>query len=696
MNKNQSVVSILSFALLALSSCGTSLPSYSHSYVSTTVGSSTNDEGQSYDSIVVNGPSETLNSDFAYGMDFSEVHQLESLGAHFYNEDGQEEDIFKIMANDGVNYARFRLWVDPWSASGESYGGGGNDTYTDILMAQRAQAAGMKVLIDFHYSDSWADPSKQWRPKSWKNVTNADLASTLKSYTSDTLNAFKKAGVTVSACQIGNEINNKMAGVDSSLKSFTAKLIQAGCEGAKSVFSDIKTIVHLTNIKNTSGVTTYLQNLVDNDVDFDICGFSYYPYWHGDKTNLQTVLNNAVSLTGKPVMIMETAWGFTDDSNDNCVNQFTTSSFGLAGGYVTSAQGQATEMADLVNVLSKVPNQNGEGLFYWGGDWVPVAGDNWVSKVGAYYNDHGEDGTFDYGDDYIKPSWCNQALFSYSGKVLPSASTYKHIKNLDKTASEVVSGLLTNALTCTINLADSDSTMPTVAQGITNTGAYRDLTITWDATEVANMYSTGDGTYTIHGTTDQGNLPVTCVATAESNYVQDYSFEKQADGNEVAVASPWAVVSTPNTSASGASGAAKSTAHIEAKSEGNRTGTKYFHWYDTAAMTWSLSQKVTGVRKGIYTLRTYIMAEYKTEVDSNVMNLWVSVNNGTKTTKDCKDSVKGWFSDLQTGMKEISITGIEIPSDDSTVDIGLDCVATAESWGHNDDWSLVKTADLSA
>jgi arabinogalactan endo-1,4-beta-galactosidase len=695
MNKNQGIISLLSFSLLALSSCGTSLPDYSHSYSSTTVGSSTNSEAQNYDSIVVNGPSEALNSEFAYGMDFSEVHQLESLGAHFYNEEGQEEDIFKIMANDGVNYARFRLWVDPWSASGESYGGGGNDTYTDILMAKRAQEAGMKVLIDFHYSDSWADPSKQWKPKSWKNVANADLASTLKSYTADSLNAFKKAGVTVSACQIGNEINNKICGVDSSLKSFTAKLIQAGCEGAKSVFSGIKTIVHLTNIKNTSGVTTYLQNLVDNKVDFDVCGFSYYPYWHGDKTNLLTVLNNAVSLTSKPVMIMETAWGFTDDSNENCINQFTTSSFGLAGGYETSPQGQATEIADIVSVLSQVPNQNGQGLFYWGGDWIPVANDNWVSKAGAYYNDFGQDGSGTYSDSYIKPSWCNQALFSYSGKALPSASTYKHIKNLDKTATEVVSSLLTNELTATINLADSDSTMPTSAQGVTNTGAYRDLTITWDATEVKNMYSKGDGTYTIHGTTSQGNIAVTCIVTAESNYVQDYSFEKQADGKEVAVSSPWTVTSSPNTSASGASGEAKSTAHIEAKSEGNRTGTKYFHWYDTAAMSWSLSQKVTGVRKGIYSLKTYIMAEFKTSATTNAMNLWASVNGGTKITKDGTSSVQGWFSDLKTGMKEIAITGITISSDNATVDIGLDCVATAESWGHNDDWSLVKTADLS-
>lgn len=668
--------------------------STSHPWSSYTVGDKTNSESQDYENIVVNTPTNDLSSEFAYGMDFSEVYQIESLGGRFYDESGKEADIFKIAAADGVNYCRLRLWNDPWSASGESYGGGQNDLRTDIYLAKRAVAAGMKVLIDFHYSDSWADPSKQWKPKAWADVLSSELPSTLKQFTTDSLQAFKDAGVTVSAAQIGNETNNKIAGVGSSLTSMTAKLIKGGVEGAKAVFPSIKTIVHLTNIKSSSAVIKYLQNLVDNEVNFDVCGFSYYPYWHGSKSNLLSVLKQAVTVTGKPVMIMETAWGFTDDTCATCVNQFSTSSFGLSGGYVTSAQGQAAEISDLVDILSQVPSSKGQGLFYWGGDWIPVAGDNWVSKAGAYYNDYGTDGTGEYSDTYILPSWCNQALFSYTGKALPSLATYKHIKNGDKTAEETVSGLVGDTLTCTINLADESSVMPTTIQATTNTGAYRELTVTWDATEVAAMYEAGDGTYTIHGTANNGTFAVTCTVTAESNYVQDYSFEKQPEGQEVAVSDPWVVTSTPNTSASGASGAAKSTAHIEAKSEGNRTGDKYFHWYDSQAMTWSLSQTITGVRKGKYSLRTYIMGEYKTSADTNAMNLWISVNGGEKIVKDCTGSVQGWESSIQSGMKECLLTDIEIPADGASVEIGMDCVATAESWGHNDDWSLVKTADL--
>lgn len=669
--------------------------SSSHSLTSYSVGTGTNTESQDYDNIIVNVPTNTLSSDFAYGMDFSEVYQIESLGGRFYDESGKEADIFKIAAADGVNYARLRLWVNPWSAAGVSYGGGQNDLDVDIYLAKRAVAAGMKVLIDFHYSDSWADPSKQWKPKAWKDVLNADLPSTVKQYTEDCLTSFKDAGVTVSASQIGNEINSQIVGVPSTLTKMTAKIIGAGVEGAKAIFPSIKTIVHLTNIKSSSAVISYLQNLVTNNVDFDVCGFSYYPYWHGSKSNLQSVLNKATSVTGKPVMIMETAWGFTDASNENCVNQFSTSSFGLTGGYVTSSQGQASELADLVDVLSQVPSSKGAGIFYWGGDWIPVAGDNWVSKAGAYYNDYGIDGTGDYSDSYILPSWCNQALFSYSGKALPSLATYKHIKNADKTATEVVSGLISSTMTCTINLADDSSVMPTSVQATTNTGAYRNLVVSWDDDEVSAMYAAGDGTYTIHGTTTEYSFPVTCTVTAESNYVQDYSFEKQTDGQEVAVSSPWIITSSPNTSANGASGEAKSTAHIEAKSEGNRTGEKYFHWYDSAAMSWSLSQTITGVRKGVYSLRTYIMGEFKTTADTNAMNLWISVGGASKITKDCKSSVAGWESSIQSGMKECLLSGIEIASDDTSVSIGLDCVATAESWGHNDDWSLVKTADLS-
>lgn len=687
MNKSLVRLISLSAACLLLSSCGgnggssASQSSYPHAFSPYTVGNTTNAEAHDYSKIVVNGPTNALSSDFAFGVDCSEVYQLESLGARYYWEDGKEEDIFKILAAEGANYVRFRNWVDPWSKDGESYGGGMNDTYTDVYLAKRAQAAGLKILIDFHYSDSWADPSKQWMPKAWVDVGKAEIPAKVKEYTVSALNEFKNNGVTVDAVQVGNETNNKIAGIASSYTSLTAEIITSGTEGAKEVFPNCKSIIHLTNIKSTSGITSYLTNLVTKEAKYDIVGFSYYPYWHGSKANLLKVLSDATALTKKPVMIVETSWGFTDDANDYCVNQFSTESFGQTGGYVTSAQGQAAEMSDLVDILSQVPGQMGQGLFYWGASWIPAQGMNWVSKAGAYYNDHGTDGTGDYADSYILPSWSNQALFSYTGKVLPSASTYKHIKALDKQAAEVVSGLLNDSLSCTINLADEESSLPTSAQGMTNTGAYRDLAITWDADEVAAMKAAGDGTYTIHGTTDNGGFAVTCAVIAESNFVQDYSFEKQAEGQEVAVGGAWANTCDP-----------EGVSRIEAKSEGNRTGSKYFHWYSTVAFSFELTQTITGVRKGVYSLRTYIMSIAASGYTK--INMWVSVAGGEKIIHDSLPQCTGWESSIQTGMKESLLSDIEIATDYSEVQIGLTCEGKAGSWGHNDDWSLVKTADI--
>jgi arabinogalactan endo-1,4-beta-galactosidase len=642
----------------------------------------TNSEEYDYDNIIVNAPTNTLSDDFAYGVDASIVSDVEKNGGVYYNENGDEEDVFKIFKNDGVNYVRFRLWVDPHSASGEDYGGGTNDLDTDIALAKRANAAGLKVMVDFHYSDFWSDPSHYWCPKSWSSVTKANLPDQVATYTKESLEGFKTAGVTVSSVQIGNEINPGIAGVVSGTGTgICAKMIAKGITAAKEVYPEVKTIVHLTNIKSTKAIYQYLSNLQSNGADFDICGFSYYPYWHGTKDNLQTVLNTAASTTGKPVMIVETAWGFTDEQNDNCVNQYSTSSFGKAGGYLTSPQGQATEIADLVDVLSKVPNQMGQGIFYWEPDWLPVSGTNWATKAGQYYNDKGIDGTGSYTDASCLESWANQAWFSYSGKALPSASVYKHIQNKDKCADETVTGLVDGDLTLTANLKGTWS-MPSTVQAYTNTGAYRDLEVTWNSTEVAAI--TEDGEYVVHGTTKDGSLEVTCTVTAESNFVQDYSFENQAmTSQEAAVTSPWSMSDNTDYGNYG-------TGHIESKGEGNLDGSKYFHWYNSVAFTFTLEQTLTVDWAGKYRLRTYIMAN---SGGYTSFDLWIKVGNGDKQSVSILDSCVGWNSDLKSGMKEVKIENVEIPAG-SSVTFGLSCVGGAASWGHNDLWSLVKTGSL--
>ncbi len=388
-------------------------------------------------------PSGTLSSDFAYGVDMSEVAELEELGGVFYNENGVAEDPFAIMANDGVNYVRLRLWVNPYTTDGEAYGGGTNDLATDIMMAKRAQAAGLKIMIDLHYSDSWTDPSKYWAPKSWGTGT----AALVTSYTTSVMQAFADAGVTVDAVQIGNEINPGIAGVTAGTDEYY-DMLNAGVAAVKSVFSSAKTILHVTNV-HRSTIDSFIANLCTYVTDFDILGVSYYPYWQGTMTNLLDVLNLIASY-GKQSMILETAYGWTDDYDENyySANQYNSSEEGVEGTFDTSTQGQVDMMSALIDTCSQADAVSGStdtasscvGVFYWGADWIPVSGSTWATKAGQYYNDNGTDYTSSsdldsYTDDSCRESWSNQALFDYNGKASGAAQVYKLIKNATSTWS---------------------------------------------------------------------------------------------------------------------------------------------------------------------------------------------------------------------------------------------------------------------
>jgi arabinogalactan endo-1,4-beta-galactosidase len=637
----------------------------------------------------VNPPKTALASDFAYGVDASTLAMVEDCGGKFYNPSGSQQDAFEILADGGANYARFRLWNDPFDGKGTSYGGGTNDIKTDIALAKRAQNAGMKILVDFHYSDSWADPSKYYAPKAWKAMSVAEKATALGTFTSDSLTAFKEAGVTVDSVQLGNEINPGIAGVSSSSYLNLSSLISSGIKAAKSVFPAIKTIVHYTNITSSAKVYKYIGYLQTYGALPDVIGFSYYPYWHGSLSNLQEVLNYVSSTYNVDVMVMETAWGFTDDATDYSSNQFSSTGFGLTGGYATSPQAQATELADIVNVLAEVPNQKGKGVFYWEPAWLPVQGAGWISKPGYYYNDHGTDWTSTsmsasdldalYSDSGCKNSWANQAWFDYNGKVLGSCYTYRHIKAGDKGLTEAVEGLVSSTMKVTLNLSDSTSTLPTSVQAVTNLGAYRSLDVSWNADDVAKI--TGPGYYTVNGTA--GGFAIVCSVTAEKNYILDYSFEEQGCTNQSAVKSPWAVTTTNLYSSYG-------DAHIEANAEGNRTGTQYFHWYSTKALSFSLTQTLQQVPAGAYNFGWYQLTSYYAggsgAAATSLGNLWYQIGSGDKVTVDILSSFTGWASGkLVDTMANPHQDGIVLSSA-SDVTIGFDCEAGAAAWGHADDF----------
>ncbi len=655
-----------------------------------TVGSKTNSKDYDYSSVYVNKPTNTLAEDFAFGVDCSSLYEVERDGTRFYGEDGKEEDVFKILKAGGANYARFRLWVDPYDKYGVSYGGGTNDISTDIYLAKRASAAGLKILIDFHYSDSWVDPGKKWSPKAWMTVKNGKPTINNKTqykrvgdYTAHALNAFKNAGLTVDAVQIGNEVNNGMAGSDNAISLYFANMVKAGVETSKAIYPNVKTIVHLANINNPSGVYKVYDNLKKREVDWDVCGLSYYPFWHGGRDNLQTVMNYCAETYGKEVMIVETSWGYTDEGASFCNNQFSSTKFNAAGGYLTSYQAQASELSELTDCLSKVPDSKGTGLFYWEPAWLPSENSGWISKTGYYYNEHGYDyenaSDLTYSDSSCYSSWANQALFDYTGKALPSYKTYSLIQSGANELEEKELEPTSIAFSATYNLSDGTDSIPTSAQITTNLDRLKVTSIVWDADEVAALKTAEQGHHTIHG--KLSTFDVTCDVLVIYNYIQDNSFENQntlqgSNANEYAVKTPWDLTASAN------------GVRVESKNEGNRTGTKYFHWWAGNAFNFTLSQKLGKIPAGTYKLSTYVLSHLLTEYGGYTKaSLFYQIGTGDKVETSMLSST--YFPGYASGMTEWSISSIVV-EEESDVTVGMIVEGGASSWGHNDDWSFVQ------
>lgn len=157
-------------------------------------------------------PIDGLSDDFIFGMDASSVLTEEKSGVKYYGFDGKEQDIFKTYADSGINYIRLRVWNDPYDENGNGYGGGNNDLPTAVELGKRATANGMKVMIDFHYSDFWADPKRQHAPKAWEGMSVEEKADALYEFTKDSLSQLLDSGVDVGMVQVGNEINYGMSG----------------------------------------------------------------------------------------------------------------------------------------------------------------------------------------------------------------------------------------------------------------------------------------------------------------------------------------------------------------------------------------------------------------------------------------------------------------------------------------------------
>ena len=384
---------------------------------------------------------------FIRGMDISTVMSLYKTwehtdgSAHFKDFGGNELDIqsfFDLLHDTGTNYIRLRVWNNPFTADGKVYGGGNVDINAAVTMGKYATNAGMKVLIDFHYSDFWADPSKQMCPKAWDGMSIDEKADALYEYTADCMKKLLDAGVDVGMVQLGNETTGRMSG-ESKWDNLCA-LFSAGSRAVREADGNILIAIHFTNPENSSSYGKYAKQLDDHSVDYDIFASSWYPYWHGTLANLTKVLTNVSETYGKKVIVVETSWAYTledGDGSDNTVREDNNSN---NAAYDFSAQGQADLICDVIRAVKAV-GENGIGVFYWEPAWIPVqiwnGSDEKLAENKALWEEYGSGWATSYAGEYDPndagkwyggSAWDNQALFTFDGNPLPSLMTYRYIQ----------------------------------------------------------------------------------------------------------------------------------------------------------------------------------------------------------------------------------------------------------------------------
>ena len=328
-----------------------------------------------------------------------------------------KQGFFDLLAASGVNYVRTRVWNNPYDSEGNGYGGGNNDVDKAAEIASYVTAAGMKNLIDFHFSDFWADPGKQKAPKAWSEYTLEQKKTAIAEFVEDSLTTieagYNNQSAKVSMVQIGNETNGAFCGetvstIKSTVGSMEADstdkaivwedvaedadadtevtgndwtnvdaLFSAGCDAVHNYREEIQTVIHFTNPEAEGRLEGYADGLAAGNVDYDIFATSYYPYWHGTMSNLTSVLTTVAQKYNKYVMVAETSWSNTladGDGHENTIDE--KQDLGDDVDYNTTVQGQANEIRDVANAVNKVKfkdgSQAGIGFFYWEAAWVPV------------------------------------------------------------------------------------------------------------------------------------------------------------------------------------------------------------------------------------------------------------------------------------------------------------------------------------
>lgn len=610
-------------------------------------------------------PVPDLRADFIMGADVSMLEQLEKNGGRFSDQAGNRKDALQILKDNGIGWIRLRLWHTPVNDSdviekgrtiarrGEPKGGGNNDLATTLRLAKRAKALGLKLLLDIHYSDFWADPGKQDKPAAWKKLQGAELAQEVHRYTAQVMQAMRSADALPDMVQVGNELNGGMLWPDGKTWKATPDEKIGGDDGFVALISQgiravreadpgrdtdqrIKIAVHLANGGDNKLYRRVFDLFTQRGVDYDVIGLSFYPYYHGTIDDLRNNADDISARYGKEVAVLETAYAYTTADGDAWPNLFN-AGMQKSGGYKASVQGQASEVRDVIHAMAQVPGGRGLGVFYWEPDWIPVPRAGWRTGEGN--------------------AWDNQAMFDAKGQALPSLAVFRRVREAG-TPQDTPQVLAREPLQLTAFVGELWAPPEVVTLPFSD-DAERPVFVQWDDVPKARLETPGRFELQGRSLNPAVKLVAQVTVTPRRNLVDDPSFEK-------GTLEGWTVT--------GEAGVVSNE-----RNPGNaHTGLHSMHYWRGEPFKVELLRTFTGLKDGRYALKA-----------------WSSGGGGEKRlelfARNCGDGGLKSTAMANTGWqqwKQYTLGSIQVSGGQCTVGVLVD--GRTGNWGNVDDIEFLR------
>ena len=636
-----------------------------------------------------------LSDDFIMGMDISSVMSEFASGVTYQDFEGNEiKDITafcQFLKKCGVTHIRVRVWNDPYTDDGKGYGGGNNDIDTAVEIAKGCQAAGLKMLVDFHCSDFWTDPSKQQAPKDWADLDVDDKAAALKTFLSDSLKKINDTGVEIAMVQIGNETNNAFIGATN--VADMCKLFSAGTEAVRTFNkgnnTNIKTVIHVTN-PESSHMTTWAERLKNNNVEYDILATSYYPSWHGTFDNLKSQLQTVKNTYGKDVMVAETSYAFTLDDTDgheNTIREGNNDTMQSGKQYPFSPQGQASYLRDLIDVVNSA---GGLGVYYWESAWITVGdttgltgddydakvadnttkwetyGSGWASSYSAQYEP--EDAGKWYGGSAVD----NQSLFAADGSPLASINMWNLVKTGAVSRYTSVDSIESPAETIEVG---GEYTLPKTVTASYSNGDVEE-NVSWNSEDINAIKSNIPGVYIVNGTVNFSKTIDTGTYEGAETASVTYTLTVKEKNLIPADVAGFELTDSSGFTISGNG--------IDLPAEDDpKEGTKSMHWYNASAGTGSVTYNTAfNLEAGSYSFEAAAQGYAGDTVRLNILD----TSNDSVLFSSDDASLTGW-TQWQTPSVNFTL------DEQTSVKIQIEVKMQAGGWGTVDCLYLYRSAD---